>query len=242
MAKTVKITTDNLISVVEVPWDVLAQGKMIGADCIETVNTQRIYDLFQDYVVMIVDESGLIKNRPDNPVASYLYGADIHGCTIAGDVLFGIQKGQEILPPDDAESMKNFLMKQFEFLLEAKEKEKENLSMKMSKIIKDLKTLASYCDSMVDSENPACIWKSYVETLTQAIEKLQSECVGTDPAEIICNLLEKEGLNQKKLADRMGVTRQSVSQMINRNKVSMRFDGFSKMISALGYEIVARKK
>ena len=113
MAKTVKITTDNHISVVDVPWDVEAQGEMIGADCTETVKTQRMYDLFKDYVVMIVDESGLIKDLPDNPVASYLYGADNHGHTIAGDVLFGVQNGPEILPPDDAEAMKGFLMQQF---------------------------------------------------------------------------------------------------------------------------------
>ena len=113
MAKTVKITTDNRISVVEIPWDVEAQGEMIGADC-----TQRMYELFKDYVVMIVDDSGLVKNRPDNPVASYLYGGDLHGCTIAGDVLFGIQRGPEILPPDDAEAMKNFLMQQFPGLSE----------------------------------------------------------------------------------------------------------------------------
>jgi hypothetical protein len=119
MAKTVKITTDNHISVVDVPWDVEAQGGMIGADCIETVKTQRMYDLFKDYVVMIVDESGLIKNRLDNLTASYLYGADIHGCMIAGDVLFGIQKGPEILPPDDAEAMKGFLMQKFPDILEA---------------------------------------------------------------------------------------------------------------------------
>jgi len=109
MAKTVKITTDNRISVVEIPWDVEAQGEMIGADCTETVKTQRMYELFKDYVVMIVD---------DNPVASYLYGGDLHGCTIAGDVLFGIQRGPEILPPDDAEAMKNFLMQQFPGLSE----------------------------------------------------------------------------------------------------------------------------
>lgn len=119
MAKTVKITTDNHISVVNVLWDVEAQGEMIGADCIETVKTQRMYDLFKDYVVMIVDESGLIKNRSDNLTASYLYGADIHGCMIAGDVLFGIQKGPEILPSDDAEAMKGFLMQKFPDLLEA---------------------------------------------------------------------------------------------------------------------------
>ena len=118
MARTVKITTDNHISVVEVPWNVKAQGKMIGADCTETVKTRRMYDLFKDYVVMIVDESGLIKNRPDNLAASYLYGADVHGCTIAGDVLFGIQKGPEILPPDDADAMKRLLMQQFPGLSE----------------------------------------------------------------------------------------------------------------------------
>lgn len=113
MAKTVKITTDNRISVVEVPWDVEAQGEMIGADCTETVKTRRMYDLFKDYVVMIVDESGIIKERPFNSAASYLYGADIHGCGIAGDVLFGIQKGPEILPPDDVEALKGLLMQKF---------------------------------------------------------------------------------------------------------------------------------
>lgn len=118
MAKTVKITTDNCISVVEIPWDVESQGEMIGADCTETVKTQRMYDLFKDCVVMIVDESGHIKNRPDNLAASYLYGADIHGYTIAGDVLFGIQKGPEILPPDDAEAIKNIMMQQFPCLSE----------------------------------------------------------------------------------------------------------------------------
>lgn len=118
MAKTVRITTDNSISVVEVPWNVEAQGEMIGADCTETVKTQRMYDLFGDYVVMIVDESGLIKNRPDNLAASYLYGADIHGCMIVGDVLFGIQRGPEILPPDNAEAMKDLLMQKFPDLSE----------------------------------------------------------------------------------------------------------------------------
>lgn len=118
MVKTVKITTDNHISVVELPWDAETQGEMIGADCTETVKTQRMYDLFEDYVVMIVDESGLIRNRPDNPAASYLYGADIHGCTIAGDVIFGIQRGPEILPPGDAEAMKKLLMQQFPGLSE----------------------------------------------------------------------------------------------------------------------------
>ena len=49
MAKTVKITTDNHISVVNVLWDVEAQGEMIGADCIETVKTQRILSVWSGY-------------------------------------------------------------------------------------------------------------------------------------------------------------------------------------------------
>ena len=68
------------------------------------------------------------------------------------------------------------------------------------------------------------------------------EVSGTDAAEIIRKILEKEELNQKELADKMGIARQNVSQMLNRNKASMRFDGFSKMVQALGYEIIVRKK
>lgn len=124
-----------------------------------------------------------------------------------------------------------------------REKERrKRLSMAMSEIIKQLESLAEHCGSMIDKEEPEDIWKADVEALNQAIEKLQGECVGTDPAEIIRRLLEKEGLNQKELAERMGVVRQNVSQALNRNAVSMRFDNFERMTSALGYEIIVRKK
>lgn len=68
------------------------------------------------------------------------------------------------------------------------------------------------------------------------------EITGTDPVKIVRSILEREELNQQELADKMGVARQNVSQALNRNRVSMRFDNFEKMVSALGYEIVARKK
>lgn len=75
MVKTVKITTDNKISVEELPnWSLGSWGKAIGADCTETVKTQIMYDLFREPVVMIVDESGLVKNREVNAVGSFLYG------------------------------------------------------------------------------------------------------------------------------------------------------------------------
>lgn len=72
------------------------------------------------------------------------------------------------------------------------------------------------------------------------MEKIES--TGTDPVKIVRSILEQEELNQQKLADKMGVARQNVSQALNRNRISMRFDNFEKMVSALGYEIVVRKK
>ena len=68
------------------------------------------------------------------------------------------------------------------------------------------------------------------------------EITGTDPVKIIRRILEKEALNQQELADKMGVARQNVSQALNRNRISMRFDNFERMVSALGYEIILRKK
>ena len=121
MAKTVKITSINTISGVELPsWDVETQGREIGADCTETVKTQRMLDLFKDTIVMIVDESGLIKNRPMNPVASFLYGSDLHGSIIAGDVLFGVMRGPDILPPENPELLKFFLLDHFRELREVR--------------------------------------------------------------------------------------------------------------------------
>lgn len=124
MVKTVKITTDNVISLVELSkWDISTREAAIEADFTEGVKTQRMADLFQDSIVMIVDESGKIKNRPDNPVASFLYGADMHGCTIAGDVIFAVRRGPDDLPPENPELLKFFLKDHFPILREAKEGE-----------------------------------------------------------------------------------------------------------------------
>lgn len=37
---------------------------------------------------MLVDDLGYYKELSDNPIASWLYGADIHGDCIKGNVLF----------------------------------------------------------------------------------------------------------------------------------------------------------
>lgn len=110
MVKTVRVTTDNEVSILELPnWSIREQEKAIGADLTECVRTKRIFEFFGDGVVMIVDESGLIKNRPDNLIASFLYGADTHHSPIAGDVIFGIRKREDVYPLDNPERIERVL-------------------------------------------------------------------------------------------------------------------------------------
>lgn len=66
--------------------------------------------------------------------------------------------------------------------------------------------------------------------------------VENNATDLIRELLEEEKLNQQQLADRMGVMRQSVSQMLNRGKGNIRLDNFEKMLRVLGYELEVVKK
>lgn len=120
MAKTVRVTADNKIEVLDIPWSLDAKEKAIGADCTETVKTQIMYDLFKDRIVMMVDESGMIKDRPVNRLASWLYGFQNHGYAIHGDVLFARQDGPEINPVENAELLKFFLKDHFSYLEEVR--------------------------------------------------------------------------------------------------------------------------
>ncbi len=114
--KTVKLATDDTISILELPaWNLDEWEKAIGADCTELVKTQLMLDLFGEMVVMIVDESGLCKGLPKNSVASFLYGC---GCPVAGDVIFGILDGPDITPPTSAETLMQTLKFSFRFLKE----------------------------------------------------------------------------------------------------------------------------
>lgn len=124
MIKTVKMTTDDTISILELPaWNLEEWEKAIGADCTEIVKTQLMLDLFGEMVVMIVDESGLCKNLHQNRVASFLYGC---GCPIAGDVIFGLLDGPDVLPPESAGSLLQTLKFNFPLLhISGKESEGE---------------------------------------------------------------------------------------------------------------------
>ena len=124
MAKTVKITTDNQISLVDImPFDQYGWYRAIGGgcDCVETVRTQWMFDLFQRPVMMLVDEEGRIRGRERNLSASLLYGMMEHGEPIVGNVLFAIPAEPEILPPADAGSILETLKRVFPFLKEDKQ-------------------------------------------------------------------------------------------------------------------------
>lgn len=56
----------------------------IGCDIPEFVHPRRLPRPY----VMAIDESGLYKQLPFNPIGSWLYQTDIHGHPIVGDLLF----------------------------------------------------------------------------------------------------------------------------------------------------------
>ena len=112
MVKTVKVTTDNRLYVLELPqWDFENQELAVDADCVEKVRTQIMQNIFKDSVVMLVDESGAVNGKPVNELASILYGQPIFG-----DVIFGLLRGPSILPPDNADQLAFFLKRYFPFL------------------------------------------------------------------------------------------------------------------------------
>ena len=94
--KTLKITTDNKVSIIDVNLDDYRALQQEIGGYIETVHTQIMYDYFKAPVLMLVDEEGLIKNLPVNAVASHFYGYQKHDCTIAGDALFAISLGENM--------------------------------------------------------------------------------------------------------------------------------------------------
>lgn len=118
--KTLKITTDNKISVVDVNFsDFKAIQQAIGG-YFEIVNTQKLRDYFKTKVVMIVDEEGLVKNLPVNPMGCYFYDTNKHGNPIVGDVILGLLVGFDMhvigLGDRDAEQWMEKMLKDFPVL------------------------------------------------------------------------------------------------------------------------------
>lgn len=115
--KTLKITTDNKISIIDLDFDHKSLREEVGG-YIELVRTQKLLDYFKTKVVMIVDEEGLVKNLPVNTIGCYFYNTSKHGCPIAGDMILGLLVGPDItgLGDRDAEQWMEKMLKDFEFL------------------------------------------------------------------------------------------------------------------------------
>lgn len=107
--KTVKVTTDNKISIIDVDFDDFRSIQRAIGGHFETVHTQLMEDYFKDpSLIMLVDEEGHIKKLPVNPVGCTLYRG-----IIAGDLIFARIAGEDIVAPDDAEDLKDRLLHTF---------------------------------------------------------------------------------------------------------------------------------
>ncbi len=115
------------------------------------------------------------------------------------------------------------------------------MSMPIEEIISQLESLAEHCDSMIDKDDPESVWRVDTEALREAVKKLKGELSGENATATIRQIMEREDVSQKELAEKMGCVRQNVSQMLNRGTVSMRYDSFYRMAKALGYKIILRK-
>lgn len=117
--KTLKITTDNKISIIDLDFDHKSLREEVGG-YVELVRTQKLLDYFKTKVVMIVDEEGLVKNLPVNPMGCYFYDTNKHGNHIVGDVILGLLVGFDMdvigLGDRDAEQWMEKMLKDFPVL------------------------------------------------------------------------------------------------------------------------------
>ncbi len=118
--KTVKVTTDNRISLIDIDFNDFKSIQQAIGGHFETVRTRLMVDYFRDpSVIMLVDEDGLIKELPENALGCALYGTPQHGFPIVGDLVFARVDGENIVAPDDPEALKHRLLHTFTGLREA---------------------------------------------------------------------------------------------------------------------------
>ena len=112
--KTVKVTTDNKISIIDVDFSNFRSIQEAVGGHFETVRTRLMVDYFHDpSVIMLVDEEGLIKGLPENALGCALYGAPQHGCPIVGNLIFARIAGEDIVAPDNPEALRERLFHTF---------------------------------------------------------------------------------------------------------------------------------
>lgn len=113
--------------------------------------------------------------------------------------------------------------------------------MSVEEIISQLEMIAECGDSMMGKDDLESICKVNTVAIREAVKKLKGELSGENAAVTIRQIMEREDVNQKELAEKMGCVRQNISQTLNRGTVNMRYDSFYRMAKTLGYEIILRK-
>ena len=117
--KTIKITVDNKISIIDVDFDdYKAIQKVIGG-YIETVKTQKMFDYFGRPILMLVDEDGYAKNLEINAVGSFLHDFGKYSSPIVGDIIFAQPAGvygEDMEGIGEPEETMEMLMERFGFL------------------------------------------------------------------------------------------------------------------------------
>lgn len=116
--KTVKVTTENKISVIDVDFDDFRDIQRALGGHFQPVHTQKMKEYFKEPMLMLVDEDGYYKQLTWNKLGCFFYATAFHGYPILGDIIFCVPVGEDWTAPADAEALKEKLMKDFDFLEE----------------------------------------------------------------------------------------------------------------------------
>lgn len=116
--KTVKVTADNVVSIIDVDFDDFRDIQRAVGGHFEPVHTARMAKVFRPDIIMLVDEDGLMKGLPVNMLGCVLYGTAVHGSPIVGDLVFAKVIGEDMMPVDDPERFKDYILKIFSGLKE----------------------------------------------------------------------------------------------------------------------------
>lgn len=101
--KGILVTTDNTVEIKDFEAPLYKTvGDAVGG-YIEIVNPVGL----ARPLCMVIDDAGLIKEKPVNPIGSLLYGTHVHGSPIVGDIVIMklgfTDEGLDIVGLDDQE-------------------------------------------------------------------------------------------------------------------------------------------
>ena len=114
--KTLKISTDNEISIIDVDFDDFRSIQKALEGHFETVHTAKMSNYFQGPVIMLADEDGYFKKLLLNRFGSWMYDTQRHGSPILGNVILAEARYEDIVAVQEPEKLMEKLMNDFEFL------------------------------------------------------------------------------------------------------------------------------